>query len=194
MTKILSSQIASLPIGKPRNLYFHGDVTQDTTGRLITEIIEINEHDRYLEAFYNAHGQVYLIEPIKIYIDSYGGSVYQAFGLLGVMDSSVTEIHTYVTGVAMSCGFLMAIHGHRRFAHKHSTFMYHQLSSAAWGTLNAMKQSVEQAEKLQRTIERLTVSKTLITEAQLKYNFEHKENWYMDVHDAKRYGCVDEIV
>ena len=66
---------------------------------------------------------------IKIYIDSYGGQVYQCFGLIGVMESK-TEIHT-VCSAAMSCGFIILINGHKRFAYRHATPLYHRVSSVS---------------------------------------------------------------
>jgi ATP-dependent Clp protease protease subunit len=52
--------------------------------------------------------------PIVIYIDSYGGSVYQCLGLISVMMNSKTKIHT-ITGVANECNMIL-ISGHKRFS------------------------------------------------------------------------------
>jgi ATP-dependent Clp protease protease subunit len=80
-----------------------------------------------LSKIYEVHDLEYKPKPIKIHIDSYGGAVYQCFGLLGIIKSSKTTIHTLVTGCAMSCGFLIAIAGHKRFAYEKSTYLYHLL-------------------------------------------------------------------
>jgi ATP-dependent Clp protease protease subunit len=184
----------SLPTPKARELYFTKQVTQDTIGELTKEILEINRNDLYLEKVYNTHGLEYKPAPIKLHIDSYGGSVYQCLGLCGVMDNSKTPIHTYVIGVAMSAGFMISIHGHKRFAYKHSTFMYHQLSSATWGKLADMREDMEENNRLHDILCDLVVKKTKIPSSILKDNFEHKKDWYFDASTALKNGSVDEII
>ena len=48
----------------------------------------------------------------------------------------------------MSCGFMILISGHRRFAHRYSTPLYHQVSSAAIGKLNDMEDSLKEAKEI----------------------------------------------
>lgn len=184
------------PLPGPRNreLYFQKQVTQETIGELTRSILEINKSDAHNKKIWSLYGQTYVAPPIKLTIDSYGGSVYQCLGLLGVMKSSETPIHTYVTGVAMSCGFMIAIHGHKRFCFEYSTFMYHQVSSAAWGKLADMQDDLVETVRLQNIIEDLTVKATKISPVTLKDNFEHKRDWYLNAVDALINGCVDTII
>ena len=97
----------ALPVPKVRNLYLPKQVDQASMNELTKSIIEINEDDEHLKKLYGVYGLIYDPKPIKIYIDSYGGKVYQCFGLIGVMENSLTPIHTVVTGAAMSCGFII---------------------------------------------------------------------------------------
>lgn len=177
-----------------RNLYFSEQVNQATIKLLKEQIITINDHDEYLKKLYALHDLDYKPKPIKIFIDSYGGAVYQCFGLLAVMDASKTKIHTYVTGAAMSCGFMILIHGHRRFAYKHATPLYHQVSSVAWGTTKDIEENFIETKRLQKKIEELTLSKTKIDKKKLKEVYEHKVDWFMTAEEAKKLGVVDEII
>lgn len=177
-----------------RNLHFSEQVTQATIKILKEQIIQINDNDEYLKKLYALHDLDYKPKPIKIFIDSYGGYVYQCFGLLAVMDASKTKIHTYVTGAAMSCGFMILIHGHRRFAYKHATPLYHQVSSGAWGTAKDIEDSFIETKRLQKKIEDLTLLKTKIDKKKLKEIYEKKIDWYMTAEDARKFGVVDEIV
>src|SRR5437763_689012 len=106
--------IFTIPTIPERKLYLSAQVSQASMLELTRKIIEINEEDKKLKKLYKAYGFKYKRNPIQIYIDSYGGSVYQCFGLLSVMEKSKTPIHTIVTGCAMSCGFMIAITGHKR--------------------------------------------------------------------------------
>jgi ATP-dependent Clp protease protease subunit len=184
----------TLDLPKDRNLYFTKQVDQNSIGDLTQKIIEINEDDMRLTKIYAFHDIEYKPKPIKIYIDSYGGNVYQCFGLLSVMKRSKTPIHTIVTGCAMSCGFMMLISGHKRFAHELSTPLYHQVSSAAWGKLKDMEQDVEEAKRLQKIIENITLDRTTISKSKLKEVLEQKIDWFMSAEEALKLGVVDEIL
>jgi ATP-dependent Clp protease protease subunit len=127
-------------------------------------------------------------------IDSYGGQVYQIFGLLAIMDESKTPIHTYVTGAAMSCGFMLLINGHKRFAYKYATPLYHQVSSGAMGKVKDMEEKIEESKRLQGLIETLTLEKTKITAKKLERIYKTKKDWYMTAEEALKLKVVDEIV
>ena len=75
-----------IPSPKARKLYLAALVNQKSMNDLTKAIISINEHDRLLEKLYPAYNVEYTAPPIEIYIDSYGGAVYQCFGLLGVIE------------------------------------------------------------------------------------------------------------
>jgi ATP-dependent Clp protease protease subunit len=184
----------NLPLPKKRDLFFIKQVDQSSIGDITQRIIEINQDDEHLKKVYSIYGLKYEPEPIKIYIDSYGGYVYQCFGLLSVMERSVTPIHTIVTGCAMSCGFMMLISGHKRFAHKLSTPLYHQVSSGAFGTVKEMEEKIEESKRLQEQLESIVKEKTNISKKKLKEIFDTKKDWYMTSEEALSLGVVDEIL
>jgi ATP-dependent Clp protease protease subunit len=177
-----------------RNLYFSTQVDQDTIGALTESVIEINDHDRKLEKMYPIYGIKYKPEPIKIYIDSYGGYVYQCFGLLSVMETSRTPIHTIVTGAAMSCGFMMLICGHKRFAYELSTPLYHQVGTGFSGKVKDMEEELKETKRVQAKIEEIVLRKTKITKEKLKEIYDSKRDWAMDASKALKLGVVDEII
>lgn len=186
-----------LPIPEPlnRRLYFNDQVTQKTIGDLTRAIIEINHDDSKLEKIYALRNLVYQREPIEIYIDSYGGYVYQCMGLIGVMESSRTPVHTIAIGATMSCGFIILISGHYRKAFKYATPMYHQVSSGNSGTIAGIEEDVTETKRLQKFIEGVTMKKTQITRDQIRENYERKQDWYFT--SAKQmldYEIVDEII
>jgi ATP-dependent Clp protease protease subunit len=183
-----------LPLPKKRDLFFTKQVDQSSIGELTQKIIEINQDDEHLKKIYNVYGLTYNPEPIQIYIDSYGGQVYQCFGLLSVMERSSTPIHTIVTGCAMSAGFMILISGHKRFAHKLSTPLYHQVSSGAIGTVKDMEEKIEESKRLQKQLESIVKEKTDISKKKLKEIFDTKKDWYMTSEEALELNVVDEIL
>lgn len=184
----------NLPLPKKRDLFFTKQVDQSSIGELTQKIIEINQDDEHLKKIYNVYGLTYNPEPIQIYIDSYGGQVYQCFGLLSVMERSSTSIHTIVTGCAMSAGFMILISGHKRFAHKLSTPLYHQVSSGAAGTVKEMEEKLEESKRLQKQLEDIVKEKTDITKKRLREIFDTKKDWYMTSEEALELNVVDEIL
>ena len=183
-----------LKVPKDRNLFLAQQVNQDSINKISQAIIEINEEDDVLHKMYKLHDLVYTPKPIKLYIDSYGGSVYQCFGLLGIMRTSKVPVHTIVTGCAMSCGFLISIAGHKRFGYTKSTYLYHQVSSAAWGTVKDMEDDVIEAKRLQKMIESHTLELTKISKKKLEKVYKSKKDWFIDSDEALKLKIIDEIL
>jgi ATP-dependent Clp protease protease subunit len=133
-------------------------------------------------------------EPIKIYINSYGGSVYDMWALIDIMLNSKTPIHTYCTGYAMSAAFKIFLAGHKRFATKHATFMYHQMSCKRHGKYQDLVEDREQMDYLQKSIEEYVVERTNLTQADMDDIRDRKKDFYIHSKDAVKLGIVDEII
>lgn len=183
-----------VPKPKDRKIFFGKQVDQESIEDVVQQIIYINDNDRYLEKLFPLHNLVYVPKPIEIYIDSYGGDVYQIFGLLSIMENSVTPIYTIVTGNAMSAGFIMLVYGHKRFAHEFSTVMYHPISSGFFGKIQDLETSFKEIKRLQIKYEELITKKTKITKEKLEEIREQGKDWYMNSKQAKENGVIDEII
>ena len=94
----------------------------------------------------------------------------------------------------MSCGFLLLISGHKRFAYKYSTPLYHQVSSWTIGKLEDMKADLKETKRLQVMIDNIVVSKTKLTKKKLKEVNKLKIDWFMTAHEALELGVIDEII
>tara|TARA_R110000824_G_scaffold65952_8_gene171421 strand:+ start:3590 stop:4150 length:561 start_codon:yes stop_codon:yes gene_type:complete len=186
--------MATLPKPKQRNLYLPEQVNQESMNKLTKSIIEISEDDVYLKKLYALDNLEYSAQPIQLFIDSYGGAVYQCFGLIGVMDKSTTPIHTIVTGAAMSAGFMILISGHKRFGYPHSTPLYHQVSTGFHGKIKDMEEKLEESKRLQKKLEDFTLERTKISEKKLKEILENKVDWYMTAEEALSLGVIDGIL
>ena len=189
-----SENFIQLPQAMTRDLFFTKQVDQDSISQLNEKIIGIEKNDEYIKKLYALHNLNYQPEPIRIYIDSYGGMVYQCFGLLSVMRECKTPIHTVVTGTAMSCGFLIAICGHKRYCYDDSTYMYHQISDFSAGTLRDIEIQYHEASRLQRRIEEITAKHSKMSLSFLKKIYESGQDMYLNSVDALKNGCVDEII
>lgn len=184
----------TIELPKERTILFTKQVDQESISKLTEKIIEINEHDRYLEKLYELHCLTYIPKPIKILIDSYGGQVYQILGCVGVIESSKTRIHTIATGAAMSCAFILLISGHFRSCLQHATPMYHQISSNGGGKIQDLEEDLNETKRLQKWLEQFTLRKTLITKEKLEEIKKKKFDWFFTAMEAVKYGVVDEIL
>lgn len=184
----------NVPQARNRKIFISQQVTQESMVNVVREILEINEEDQRLKKLAKLDGFKYKPKPIKIFIDTYGGLVYQCFGLISVMNASKTPIHTIVTGCAMSCGFIIAIHGHRRFAYPNATLLYHQVSSGAVGKVADMEARLNQSKRLQKKIEDMVVERTKITKERLRQSYKEREDWHIEAAEAKKLNCIDEII
>lgn len=190
----MEKQDANFELPLKRNLFFCEQVDRKSIKTLTQDIIEINDHDEKLKKIYSIFDLEYKPKPIKIFIDCLGGIVYHCFGLLSVMEQSKTPIHTIVTGAAMSCGFMMLIFGHKRFAYPLSTPLYHQVGGGIGGKIKDMEEELFEAKRLQNKIEELTLKKTKISKEQLQKIYDGKKDWFMTAKEALKLGVVDEII
>lgn len=183
-----------IPKPRERTLFFTTQVDQVSISGLSSNIISINENDEHIERVMGMYGYEYKRQPIKIYIDSFGGAVYQVAGLMGIMEHSKTPIHTIVTGAAMSAGFLILISGHKRFAYKYATPLYHSVSHIMSGTVQQLDEKLDETKRLQKFIENITLKRTKIKKDKLKEIKKSKVDWYMTPEEALELGVIDEII
>lgn len=180
--------------GDPRSIWLSTEVYPDTITPVIQQILDINYEDSIKEKEAKLNDQIYVRHPIKLYVSSYGGSVYDGFGLIGAISSSKTPVHTYAVGKVMSMGFMIAISGVKRFAYPHTTYMYHSVSSVAWGKFSELEESLEETARLQHKIDNIVVARTKIEQSRMTEVHKQKLDWYFDANDALELNCIDEII
>jgi len=173
-----------------RTFYLSDEVDNESVGKLLWDILyQIREDDNKDEK-----EKDYKREPIKLYINSYGGSVYDMWGLIDVILNSKTPIYTYCTGYAMSAAFKIFLAGHKRYCYKHSTFMYHQMSCWLSGKLQDIKENREEMDRLNTQIEKYVIERTKLTKDDIKDIREKKKDFYIHSDMAVKYGIVDEVL
>jgi ATP-dependent Clp protease protease subunit len=160
------------------------DDGNNNINEIIKSILEINEENE----------EIIEPSPIKLYINSYGGDVYHFLGLIDVIITSKTPIHTYALGTAMSCALLVALSGHKRFAYKHSTFMYHQISLGDWDIAKNLEEDLIETKRLHKIIEKLILDKTNISKKQIKNTHNYKKDWYFNAEEALKMKVIDQII
>lgn len=133
-------------------------------------------------------------KPIRIYINSGGGAVYDMWALIDIILNSKTPIYTYCTGYAMSAAFKIFLAGHKRFASKHATFLYHQMSCWRSGKYQDLVEDREEMDLLQSELETYVSERTKINLKQLKDVRTKKKDWYIHSEEALSLGIINEIM
>ncbi len=178
----------------PNEIYLLDEIYQSTVSAVIKQINEININNDKKEKEFIADGNVFNRKPIELYISSYGGSVYDGLGLIGVMQSSKTPVNVIATGKVMSMGFLITCAAHKAFAYPHTTFMYHALSSWAAGQLQDLKEQYEECVRLQKVLDAIVTNNTSIPQARLTEYQGTKTNWFFDTEVALALGVIEGVV
>lgn len=184
------SKFDGLKDGYSKNLVLSTDIDSESVGEIIEAILDLNTIDDELES----ELKDYVREPIKLIINSFGGSVYDGFALISVIETSKTPIHGYCYGSAMSMGFAVFISTHLRFAHRLSTFMYHEISDTFFGNITGAKQNLKECDRLQKMYDEYVLSKTKLPLNKITDYKNRKEDWYLSAQEAYKYKVVDFLI
>ena len=173
-----------------RTSFINGDITTSEMAYVAFNLIHmINEDDENDAAI-----KEYEREPIKIFISSPGGEVNAMWSVIDVMLQSKTPIYTYCLGYVYSAAFKIFLAGSKRFAYKHSEFMYHQLQGKVSGDYNSILNVVDNYAYNQEEIERFILSRTKITEEQIENVRLSRQDWYFNTATAVELGIVTDVI
>ena len=129
--------------------------------------------------------------PIKIYIDSNGGSLTACFTIIDAITMSKTPVWTINIGKAYSAGFFIFITGHKRFAYPNSSFLFHEGSTGIYQDANKFKNYADFYKQQLEQLRGITLEHTQIEPEE--YDKHVKDDWWFDVNEALKYGVTDKI-
>jgi ATP-dependent Clp protease protease subunit len=132
-------------------------------------------------------------DPINLIINSDGGSVYEALGIIDYMQSLDVKVNTICRGRAMSAAALILCAGTgTRLASQHSTIMFHEISSDIYGKSSDMKANVQHMEKLEEILLGILKSNSN-KDIEFWKNVTIKD-YYITPSDALNLGVIDVII
>tara|TARA_R110000796_G_scaffold236524_2_gene355988 strand:+ start:1482 stop:2126 length:645 start_codon:yes stop_codon:yes gene_type:complete len=130
--------------------------------------------------------------PIKLYISSYGGSIFSAFSTVDTILTLRTPVHTYIDGSAASAATLISVVAEKRFIHKNSFMLIHQLSSVMWGKYEEMVDEMENLDMLMARIKEIYRDHCSIPKKELTEILKH--DLWLDSAKCIKWGLADEMV
>ncbi len=130
--------------------------------------------------------------PIKLFINSHGGLVYQVFSAIDTIQGLKVPVHTYCQGIVASAGTLLSLAGKRRFITENSYMLIHEIRSGTWGKFTHMCESMENSKQLMDHIKEYYVKRTKLTMEELEEQLKKDVTW--NAKTCLEKGLVDEII
>ncbi len=130
-------------------------------------------------------------KPIKLFINSFGGSVYDGLALYDLLESLPCLVHTTCIGSAMSMALLLFLAGDVRTAYPRATFMSHGLSGGIEGSMSDMKIDLAESKRLNNILLRVLSDRTKKSLNWWKKEIEHEDKYY-DYTKALKLGIITE--
>ena len=168
-------------------IYFYSGVTRPKILKLNKFIFNLN-----INMLSKAGPLEYEPPPIKLHINSYGGSVFAGLAALDYIKNSKVPIHTVIDGCAASAATLMSCVGSHRMMHRNSCMLVHQLSGAMWGKFQEMEDDFENSKMLMQKIKDIYNQHTKIPKREMDKILKHDLWW--EAEKCLQFGLVDEII
>ena len=163
---------------------------------LIGEITEenINECVKWL-TYENIDAQPGKI--LTLYINSQGGDLYEALGLIDMMRNSRIPIRTIGYGSVMSAAFLILTSGSQgeRYVTKNCGIMCHQMSmSEEMGKYHDIKATRKETDRLNQAMYNVLKETTGLDGRIIKTKLLPAHDVYMSAEEMIEFGAADQIL
>ena len=131
-------------------------------------------------------------KPIKIFINSPGGTLEDTLSFVGLVETSKTPIITVNMGWAYSAACLIALSGHKRFAMPNTNYLLHSGSGGCSGSFEQTTEQMKQYKVLVDKMRNYILDKTSIDSK--TFNKKKSTEWYITCEEAVTLGMVDGII
>jgi ATP-dependent Clp protease protease subunit len=133
---------------------------------------------------------------LTLYINSTGGDLYAALGLIDVIASSKHPVRIIGIGSVMSAAFLIFAAGTKgeRFAAKNTSFMCHQFSSGGEAKYHDIKAEMKENESLNAKMVDILREATGLAPSVIKKKLLPASDVYLTADEAVELGIADHLL
>jgi ATP-dependent Clp protease protease subunit len=164
-------------------IYMHGDIMLGSLFDFISKV-RIILKNRPEE---NAN------DPINLLINSNGGDVYEALGIIDYIESLSVPVNIIARGRAMSAAaMILACGTGKRIASKLTTIMLHEASAEIFGKSADIKANADHIDGLENDFYTMMSDKTGQTEDFWRKSC--RKDFYISAARAKELGVIDEVI
>lgn len=165
---------------KDRIIFLGTDINQHTANLIVAQLLFLQAEDAKKDIF--------------IYINSPGGSVYDAMAIYDTMRYVTNDIQTVGIGMQASAAAFLLSSGTRgkRFILPEATVMVHQPSSGTRGKVTDMEIDLKESLRVKQRLNEIMAENTGQKVGKIKDDMER--DYWMTASEALKYGLVDKII
>jgi ATP-dependent Clp protease protease subunit len=165
---------------KDRIIFLGSDVNEHTANLVVAQLLFLANEDSK--------------KDISFYINSPGGSVYDALAIYDTMQYIKPDIQTVGIGVQASAAAFLLSSGTKgkRSLLENASVMIHQPSSGTRGKVSDQEIDLREALRVKKLLEDI-MAKNTGQEAKTIHRDMERDLW-MSAPEAKKYGIIDKII
>lgn len=165
---------------RDRIIFLHDEVNEHTAGLIVAQLLFLQSDDPK--------------KDIYMYINSPGGSVYDALAIYDTMSYISNDIQTFGIGVQASAAAFLLSSGAKgkRFILPNATVMIHQPSSGTRGRVTDQEIDLNESIRVKRLLEQIMAKNT--GQKLEKIHKDMERDFWMTSEESLNYGLVDKIV
>lgn len=165
---------------KDRIIFLGDQVNEHTANLVVAQLLFLQAED--------AKKDIYL------YINSPGGSVYDALAIYDTMQYVANDIQTVGIGMQASAAAFLLSSGTKgkRIALPNSTIMIHQPSSGTRGKVTDQEIDLRESLRVKKALEEI-MAKNTGQKLSIIHEDMERDKW-MTADEAKKYGIVDKVI
>lgn len=165
---------------KDRIIFLGSDVNQASANIVVAQLLFLQAEDSKKDIFF--------------YINSPGGSVYDALAVYDTMQYVTNDIQTVGIGMQASAAAFLLSSGTKgkRYVLPSSTVMIHQPSSGTQGKVTDQEIDLRESLRIKRLLETIMANNTGQKPETIHEDME-RDKW-LTAEEAKRYGLVDAVI
>lgn len=165
---------------KDRIIFMGEDVNPHTANLIVAQLLFLDNEDNK--------------KDIYLYINSPGGSVYDALAIYDTIKFVKSDVQTVGIGIQASAAAFLLSSGTKgkRFILPHSSVMIHQPSSGTRGKVTDQEIDLRESLRVKRLLEEIMAKNTGQKVAKIHEDME-RDKW-LTAEEAKTYGIVDKVI
>jgi len=165
---------------KDRIIFLGSDVNEHSANLIVAQLLFLQAEDPK--------------KDIYLYINSPGGSVYDAMAIYDTMQFVTNDIQTFGIGIQASAAAFLLSSGTKgkRFLLPNATVMIHQPSSGTRGKVTDMEIDLKESLRIKHRLNEIMAGNTGQKVETIKNDME-RDKW-MTADEAKKYGLVDKVI
>lgn len=165
---------------RDRIIFLGDEVNQHTANLVVAQMLFLENQDQD--------------KDIIFYINSPGGSVYDAFAIYDTMQFVKSDIQTVGVGVQASAAAFLLSSGAKgkRLLLPHATVMIHQPSAGTKGRVSDMEIDLREGLRMKKLLNEIMAKNT--GQSLKKIESDMERDFWMSADEAKKYGLVDKVI